>query len=306
MTRVACLAFVCVCALTTSVKAAEPAWDGERAMGDIARLLEYTPRAPGKPGHADTILYIERALSGLPGLEIRKQPWTMTNGRGDRLDLTNIVVRLNPSATDRTLAGTHYDSIVRAYRDPKTPFAKMPGANNSASGVALLLETLRVMAGRLPNARGIDFVFFDGEEGQYALGAGDNNWFALGSPHFTQHLKDFYPDRLPRHAVIFDMVCYSKLRLKPELASLVYAPEETAKFWSIGARNAPAIFTKTPTRMVINDDQNALNKAAIPSFLVIGFEYEPWFNTTRDTLDKCSAKTLSAVGRTLVEYLNAP
>lgn len=302
--RIAALA--CAMVLSTSAIAAEPVWDGERAMGDIAQLLEFTPRSPGKPGHAKTVLYIERALAGLPGVEIHKQPWTMTNRRGDRLELANIVVRLNPSATERTLVGTHYDSIVRAYRDSKAPFAKMPGANNSASGVALLLETLRVIAGRLPAQSGVDFVFFDGEEGQYALGAGDDKWFALGSPYFTQHLKEFYPEKRPRRAVIFDMVCYSKLKLKPELGSLVYAPQEIAKFWSIGMRDAPAIFLNSPTRIVINDDQNALNKAGIPSFLVIGFDYEPWFNTTKDTLDKCSAESLSAVGRTLVEYLGTP
>ena len=39
---------------------------------------------------------------------------------------------------------------------------------------------------------------------------------------------------------------------------------------------------------------------------MIGFEYEPWFNTTQDTLDKCSAASLEAVGRTTVRYLYLP
>ena len=54
---------------------------------------------------------------------------------------------------------------------------------------------------------------------------------------------------------------------------------------------------------VVQKFQNALLMAGIPSILVIGFNYEPWFNTTQDTLDKCSASTLDAVGQTLVTYL---
>jgi hypothetical protein len=303
--RFLALILASVCFVAVSARAQTPAWNGERAMKDIARLLVFTPRSPGKPGHEKTISYIEAAAAGLPGLEIRKQRWTYANDEGATLPLTNIIVRLNPSAAERTIAATHYDSLVRAYRDERAPNADMPGANNSASGVALLLETMRAMAGATPSNIGVDFVFFDGEEGQHALGDGDPAWSALGSPYFVQHLREIYPTKPPTRAAIFDMVCYRKLRLKQEASSLSYAPKEVAAFWTIGARQAPGIFSKTAT-FSINDDQTALNQAGIPSFLVIGFDYEPWFNTTKDTLNKCSAATLAGVGRTLVDYLKSP
>ena len=72
------------------------------------------------------------------------------------------------------------------------------------------------------------------------------------------------------------------------------------------AEIAPAAFHAAPTRSPIGDDQDALSAAGIPSFLVIDFDYEPWFNTTRDTIDKCSAASLEAVGRTLLTYLYTP
>jgi Zn-dependent M28 family amino/carboxypeptidase len=182
----------------------------------------------------------------------------------------------------------------------------MPGANNSASGVAVLLETARAMASLPPPPLGIDMIFFDGEEGPKSLGAGDPTWFALGSPYFAQHLPDFYPNRKPEKAVVFDMVCYRTLELKPELSSLAYTKTETAKFWNIGAAIAPSVFVGKPTSYPVSDDHTALAQAGIPSFLVIDFEYEPWFNTTEDTLDKCSAASLADVGRTLLRYLYAP
>ena len=132
-------------------------------------------------------------------------------------------------------------------------------------------------------------IFFDGEEGPKSLGAGDPNWMALGSPYFVAHLGDFYSGRKPEKGVVFDMVCYRTLQLHPELVSLYYARAETAKFWSIGASLAPSVFLSDPTASPVSDDQTSLDRAGIPSLLVIDFQYEPWFNTSEDTLDKCSA-----------------
>jgi hypothetical protein len=282
------------------------AWSGDRAMGDIAAQLQFTPRSIGAPGHQQTIEYIESQLAKTPFNAISKQRWTYRGEDGIDHAMTNVIARLAPSNPRRIVVGTHYDSIVRAYADTKNPDAPMPGANNSASGVALLLETARAIGRLPPPPVGIDMIFFDGEEGPKSLGAGDPNWFALGSPYFTAHLGDFYADRKPESGVIFDMVCYRELQLKPELFSVRYAKDQKVKFWSIGSTIAPAVFLRTPAPYPVNDDQAALSAAGIPSLLVIDFEYDPWFNTTQDTIDKCSAASLADVGRTLLRYLYAP
>ena len=149
-------------------------------------------------------------------------------------------------------------------------------------------------------------MFFDGEEGPVSLGAGDPHWQALGSPYFVQHLGDFYPAAKPLKAAIFDMVCGREEKLRPEQSSLIYASDEVTKFWTIGRTFAPGFFSATPTASPIFDDQIALDEAKIPSFLVIGFEYEPWFNTTQDTLDKCSEQAMTGVGHALIRYIYQP
>ena len=61
---------------------------------------------------------------------------------------------------------------------------------------------------------------------------------------------------------------------------------------------APSIFKqKASLSYPITDDHNAFNKAGIPAFLVIDFKYDPWFNTTQDTLDKCLGCQSGGKGR---------
>jgi hypothetical protein len=279
-------------------------WQGQRALSDIVKLTGFGPRAMDTPGHRQTIDMIEAELRRL-GIASHEQRWS-SDIAGQHHAMTNIIAPIDPDAKRRLILGTHYDSIIRAYADKDLPDAPMPGANNSASGVALLLETARALhAQKTPPGVGVDLIFFDGEEGPISLGAGDPHWQPLGSPYFTAHLADIYPAAKPEQAVIFDMVCWREEKLRPEEASLLYAADQIDKYWNIGRTFAPAIFSATPTPTPIFDDQIALDDMHIPAFLVIGFEYEPWFNTTQDTPDKCSEAALDGVGRTTLRYIYA-
>jgi Zn-dependent M28 family amino/carboxypeptidase len=280
-------------------------WDGSRAMTHIEAQLRFTPRSMDMPGHQKTIDYIKAELAKVGVTSVTTQDFVYRGNAGRPLALFNIVARLNPDNPRRVIVATHYDSIIRAYRDTKNPEAAMPGANNSASGVALLLETARVLSLSPKPPVGIDLIFFDGEEGPKSLGAGDPDWHPLGSPHFVEHLKDYYTNGKPEKAVDFDMVCKKDIQLMPEASSVKSAMGEVKKFWELGAAIAPKAFS-TKVTYPISDDHTALNEAGIPSFLVIDFEYEPYFNTTQDKLDKCSAQSLEAVGRTLLQYLYLP
>src|SRR6185437_14055752 len=156
-------------------------WQGARALADIRTLVGFGPRAMDVPGHRKTIDLIEAELNKL-GVAAREQSWT-SNVAGQAHHMTNVIAAMYPDAQRRIILGTHYDSIIRAYADKEHPDAPMPGANNSASGVALLLETARALhAQKTPPGVGVDFIFFDGEEGPISLGAGDTHWQPLGSP----------------------------------------------------------------------------------------------------------------------------
>ena len=281
-------------------------WDGNRALAVIVDLLKFTPRSMETPGHQQAIDYLTAELKKTKFDPIVPQRW-IAREAGRTMAMTNIIARFNPDNPRRVIVATHYDSIIKAYRDAKTPNAPMPGANNSASGVAVLLETARVLS-EMPEAPpvGIDMIFFDGEEGPLSLGAGDPNFHSIGSPYFVENLAEFYPKAKPEKMVDFDMVCDRDLHLKADQSGLRSAPAEVKKFWEIGMQIAPHAFERRAAPYAIEDDHTAFQNAGIPSFIVIDFEYEPFYNTTEDTPDKCSVQSLEAVGRTLLRYLYLP
>ena len=275
-------------------------WKPSRALADIEKQVSFGPRALGTSGHAQGAAFIQAELGKTPA-QVQVQRGTYTDAKGVQKPLRNIIARFDPDNPRRIILGTHYDSILVAYRDPDTPSAPMPGANNGASGVAVLLETARTLSASVELPVGVDLIFFDGEEGPLSLGAGDPNWRALGSPYFADHLQETYPGKLPELAIVFDMVCDADLALKKEPSSLSWAPSQVDEFWKAGQSLAPRTFLESSSP-VIYDDHTALGKAGIPSFLVIDYDYR-WYNTADDTPDKCSAASLEGVGGTLIKYL---
>jgi Zn-dependent M28 family amino/carboxypeptidase len=264
----------------------------------IKAQVAFGSRAIGTDGHAREIEWIEGELRTY-GLSPRRQQWhELVEGKAT--GFTNIIASLQPEAEKRIVLGAHFDTIARAYRDKSTPDAVMPGANNGASGVALLLELARRLSSADGLQIGIDFAFFDGEEGPRSFGGDDESWRAVGSPYFAASLSQ--PEDIAS-TIIFDMVCYRHSLFRPEMSSIAYARSEVDRFWKIATGRNPALFSRVTLPYAINDDHTAFINAGVPAFLVIGFNYEPWFNTALDTPDKCSADVLSALADATMVYI---
>lgn len=273
--------------------------NGNTMMELIRQQLSYGGRHAGGAGHGKVRDFIA-AEARASTQHVTMQQWQERDRNGKAYSLANVVARLQPDNPRRIIVGTHFDTKAYADKDPLDGQAPVPGANDGASGVAVLLEAARVLAAdKLPV--GIDFVFFDGEEGLPDTGTDSGEWQPLGSQFFTSNLDTLYPNGKPEGGIVIDMVCDRNLGIAQDAASLRFAPGQTNRFWEIGKRLAPNAFLPADGRE-ITDDHTALNQAGIPSFVVTDFDYPP-FHTTADTLDKCSPASLSTVGRTLVQYI---
>src|SRR5439155_150641 len=101
----------------------------------------------------------------------------------------------------------------------------VPGANDGASGVALLLGVADALKAR-PPALGVDLLFVDGED--YGDFAKDSNDVLIGTRYFTAHQPPGYQ---PLFAVLFDMVADKDQQFYYEGSSQQFAPEVVDRVW---------------------------------------------------------------------------
>ncbi len=269
---------------------------GSAMMAKISAQLEFGPRHVGSAGHTMVVEYISQTLTGSQ-IQVVNQLWVDSSGK----TLNNIIGRINPDNSRRILLGTHYDSKQRADNDKQDTSLPVPGANDSASGTALLLELAKDIKNDFRfNELGIDVVFFDAEE--FEPGPYDN-WQAKGSTYFAQNIASLYPNGKPELAIVPDLVCNKDLVLYKDELSLKNAQGDVDMMWRIGQMVDRKAFSNK-INSEIKDDHTALVEVGVPSILLIDLEY-PYFHTSQDTLDKCSAKSLETVYSTIKSFLLA-
>lgn len=229
------------------------------------------------------------------GANVSLQPFEAVLTTGDTLRLVNIIGNYNREAGRRILLGAHYDTRPRADRDPdpSNRHIPIPGANDGASGVAVLLECARLFEKARPPI-GVDLVFFDGEDYGEEGSSAD---YILGSAHFAGNLKGYVPSAV----IIVDMVGERGAEIKMEVYSATYSALLVDDLFTIAERLGVEAFNRTRGHPLI-DDHLPFIRAGIPAVVLIDFDY-PYWHTLEDTPDKCAPESLGAVGSVLIEYI---
>ena len=122
--------------------------------------------------------------------------------------MTNILVHWHPQSTTRILLCAHYDTLPYPLRDKENPQGTFIGANDNASGVAVLMELAHDIPA-LKTKYGIDFLLLDGEEFIFS----ERGRFFLGSEYFA---REYVKARLPYHyrwGVLLDMIGDADLQI---------------------------------------------------------------------------------------------
>jgi len=232
------------------------------------------------------------------GAKVARQTFRVRHPQtGEAVELANLVIEWFPDATERFLLCAHYDTRPFPDRDPRQPQGRFVGANDGASGTAVLMELGRHMQSLL-GKRGIDFILFDGEE----LVFRETDAYFLGSTHFAQTYKAAPPAHRYRAGLLLDMVGDAQLTFRKEPISLRYARFVVDDVWGAAARLGVREFEFRQEREV-RDDHVPLNEIArIPTADLIDFDY-PYWHTEADLPDKCSAASLEKTGKVVYEWL---
>lgn len=266
-----------------------PDFDAAAAFELLRQQVAFGPRVPGTEGHAAQLEWMTGYLRERADTLVA-QPFTHVTAAGDTLRLTNLLARFRPDSRERVLLLAHWDtrSVADHDPDPGRRDQPIPGANDGASGTAVLLQLADMFAHR-PPPLGVDLLLVDGED--YAPGE-----MLLGAKHFAANQLDGYP---PLYAVLVDMVADDDPVYPVDPVSWQYAPEVVQRVWSVARRIGYGdTFVERPGP-AITDDHVPLNEAGIRTIDIIDFDYGPGnahWHTHQDDLDAVSARGLEAVG----------
>jgi glutaminyl-peptide cyclotransferase len=261
----------------------QPEFDGARAFADLEYQVALGARTPGSPGHAAAVAWMEESL--------RNVGWAVEIQETERMGhpIRNVIAKRG-TGEPWIILGAHYDSRLIADQDdnPDLRDEPVPGANDAASGVAILLELARALPADHPGE--IWLVMFDAEDN-----GGIESWdWILGSRAFAESLTE-HPDAV----VIVDMIGDADLDIYLEGNSDV---DLRTQIWDQAEQLGYGDVFINETRHSMLDDHTPFLELGIPAIDIIDFDY-PYWHTTEDTVDKTSAASLQAVGDVLLAWL---
>lgn len=306
----ACLLALAGCKHSTTTAPASPAVDytqvatpsfsADTAYAYVAAQLGFGNRIPGSTAWSRCAEWIESQMERWCDTVV-VQPFEATLWDGSRVPGRNIIASLNPAAPQRVLLAAHWDSRTWADHDSDDSRHRqpVPGANDGASGVAVIMEMARAMS-QMPPSVGVDFILFDVEDqGQPEwLETYEENTWCKGSQHWAQNRH--IPYYTAKYGILFDMVGTDNPRFTKEQVSRYYAPSLTDKLWTVAAALGYGnIFLNQDTDPILDDHLYVNQIAGIPVTDIVqnspNTSFFTHWHTTSDDLQAINAETMRIV-----------
>ena len=308
------------CAKKVQAQEQRPAFSADSAYSHIERQVKMGPRVPDTKAHTECILYLLDRLQSY-GAATECQQGTMTAYDGHEQHVINIIGHFGrPDATGRILLGAHYDS--RPWCDEEElyedRFIAVPGANDGASGVGVLLEVARQLglaaADTATMQPAVDIVFFDCEDmgtPSFYTGVEREHTWCLGSQFWAyEAAKDQEMLKRFQYGIVLDMVGAPDAVFPKEYYSMQAAGGYVEKIWRNANRLGHGKFFVHSKISPITDDHYYVNAiAGIPCIDIIhynrisGTGFPFWWHTQHDDMSNISTETLQAVGETVMKTI---
>lgn len=284
-------------------EAIAPDFNADSAYAYVERQLAFGPRIPNTGGHAACADWMAAKLKEF-GAEVTVQQANVKAWDGSTFAIRNVIGSYKPAAENRIIVSAHWDTRPYADKDPNTPNAPVPGANDAGSGVGVILELARQLQSTPPSV-GIDFMLWDAEDyGNYEI---DDSW-SLGSRYWTQNKhKAGYR---AQYGINLDMVGAKDARFVKDGYSMQHAATFVNRYWSIAHQLGYGIYFPTGDfgMATIDDHKVLMDNAGIPMVEVIDRslttgEFFPHWHKTTDNMEQIDRASLKAVGQTTLEVI---
>ncbi len=285
-----------------------PDFNADSAFGFVESQVAFGPRVPGTTAHRSCGDFLAQVFN-VYGASVTEQLDSVTGFDGKHLPLRNIIASFQTEKTRRVMLCAHWDTRPYADQDTLRRDEPIDGANDGASGVAVLLEIARNLGSVSPEV-GVDIVLFDVEDQgrpAYMPSTGTNgHFFSLGSRYWARNTDGYRAE----YGILLDMVGAADAVFTLEGISMQYAEHVMRKVWDTGNRlGYQDHFRYNLTRAII-DDHNYVNElAGIPCIDIIQYDnrtrmrFGPYWHTHDDNIDIIDPNTLKAVGQTVLQVI---
>lgn len=271
----------------TASPVVELTFDGENAMRYVEGQMAFGPRITGTEESYAAGDYILETVAEF-GYQVEDQRFLYQGLEG-----RNLVAKSGTGKDSHVVIGAHYDTRIFADEDPEFPDQPVPGANDGASGVAVLIELARTLDIDLVE-HDVWLVFFDMEDN----GRIESYDWIVGSTVYVENLD---PDNYPEYMILADLVGDADQNIYRERNSDELL---TDILWGIADDLDYEDTIINEPKYTILDDHIPFLNAGIPAANMIDFDY-PYWHTIEDTTDKLSAESLERVGRVIEVYLES-
>lgn len=283
-----------------------PKFEQDSAYNYIQKQVDFGPRVPNTEAHRQCKDWFISKFNEF-GAEVIAQDFQAEAFTGEIYNGWNIIAQYNPKAKKRVLLGAHWDSRHMADSPLSTERHNeaIPGADDGASGVGVLLEVARNLQAS-PMGLGIDIILFDAEDNGDNGGTSETMFtWCLGAQHWAKnkHVKGYRAD----YGILLDMVGSKGARFAKDNISMKYAAPHMNKFWQLAqAMGKGKFFVNEPTTIGIDDHYIVNTVAMIPMFDIINKPKDSstgfglYWHTHDDNMDVIDKTTLQAVGQVLL------
>ena len=286
-----------------------PIFSGENAFEHLKAQCAFGPRNPGSDGHKKTLEYYINTFGELADTVITQSftetmPRTFTEAMprtGEKVLMNNVIARFNIKAEKQIIISAHWDTRPWADRGENYMGRNQPilGANDGASGVAVLIELAHIMNKNKPKI-GVNLVLFDAED----YGTSGDSWsYCKGSQYFARNLPIDFPD----YAINLDMIADKEPEFYIERFSYQINPEMVKEIWMLADQLGLSAFEYRIGYEIYDDHVPLWENAQIPAIDIIDFDYPNLFynhwHTQSDVPENCSPQSLQQVGTLLLNYI---
>ncbi|MGD1894596.1 MAG: M28 family peptidase [Cyclobacteriaceae bacterium] len=288
-----------------------PAFSADSAYAYIEAQVAFGPRVPTTSAHQECRAYLVSKLEQF-GAEVQLQSFEATAYNGTILNLSNIIASYQLEKSKRILLAAHWDTRPYADKDSVRTEEPILGANDGASGVAVLLEIARAISQDSLLDVGIDIILFDGEDygepedyKEQTSESSQQVYWCLGSQYWAKNKHQ--PRYSAYYGIVLDMVGAKNAAFYREGVSQQAAPSVLKRIWDAAHQLGHGqyfIYKDSPD--IIDDHVYVNYQAKIPMVDIIDhdpssdFYFGYYHHTHADDMEIIDRETLEAVGETVM------